>query len=443
MYIDKESETVEFKRSMAELREGAISLCSMLNKHGTGTVYFGIDNNGHIPDDFAIGKYDAFEISKVISDHVIPKVIPSITSESHEDSYVIKVTASGDCAPYSAYGRYYIRSEDNDILMTDRQVLDSLSSASYADGWERMSSGHGAECIDEKALISYMERCNDCGRLDFIYRDPDETLRRLDLIADDGMLNNAGYYLFSRDAPMKVILSVSDSDNMRSAPDVKGFDGNLFECMNETVAFIKSMMNWRTEIHGKDRVEVPELPIGSIHEAVVNGFTHMQYGPGSGIEVTVTPARISISNPGHLPPRTLPEDYADGRMTSALRNPLISEMLYYDGTIGSFGSGFRMIREECSAMRIRYTYENGPGGFRFIFWRSRDPMNTADSDVDKILDIMRKRPDITLDDMVTATGVTKGRIYYMLKDLKAEGKVERIGAKKNGRWTVKDTGRRR
>ena len=37
----RESETVEFKKSTSELKEGIISLCSMLNKHKKGFLYFG------------------------------------------------------------------------------------------------------------------------------------------------------------------------------------------------------------------------------------------------------------------------------------------------------------------------------------------------------------------------------------------------------------------
>ena len=42
----RESETVEFKKNTSELKEGCISMTAMLNKHGVGTVYFGVKNNG-------------------------------------------------------------------------------------------------------------------------------------------------------------------------------------------------------------------------------------------------------------------------------------------------------------------------------------------------------------------------------------------------------------
>ena len=39
MTVHKESETIEFKRSTAELKEAVVAIAAMLNKHGRGAVY--------------------------------------------------------------------------------------------------------------------------------------------------------------------------------------------------------------------------------------------------------------------------------------------------------------------------------------------------------------------------------------------------------------------
>ncbi len=44
----RESETIEFKKSTAEVKAGVVSIAAMLNKHGRGEVYFGIDDDGKI-----------------------------------------------------------------------------------------------------------------------------------------------------------------------------------------------------------------------------------------------------------------------------------------------------------------------------------------------------------------------------------------------------------
>ena len=42
----KESETVELKRSTAELKEALKAISAILNRHGSGKVYFGIRDDG-------------------------------------------------------------------------------------------------------------------------------------------------------------------------------------------------------------------------------------------------------------------------------------------------------------------------------------------------------------------------------------------------------------
>ena len=45
MNLGKESETLEFKKTTGELKEAMISISSILNKHGVGTLYFGVKQN--------------------------------------------------------------------------------------------------------------------------------------------------------------------------------------------------------------------------------------------------------------------------------------------------------------------------------------------------------------------------------------------------------------
>lgn len=41
----KENETIEFKKSLAELKAGLVSIAAILNKHGSGELWFGLRND--------------------------------------------------------------------------------------------------------------------------------------------------------------------------------------------------------------------------------------------------------------------------------------------------------------------------------------------------------------------------------------------------------------
>ncbi|MDE7210737.1 MAG: ATP-binding protein [Lachnospiraceae bacterium] len=121
MNIGIETELVEFKKTTGELREGIVSLASMLNKNGKGTLYFGVRNDGEIVGQ-QIGDRTMREISQGIANAIKPQIIPTIMTELCDDKNVIKVTVFGDEKPYSAYGKYYMRSADEDREISPQQL---------------------------------------------------------------------------------------------------------------------------------------------------------------------------------------------------------------------------------------------------------------------------------------------------------------------------------
>lgn len=48
MDLGSESEFVEFKKSTGEYKEALQAISTMLNKHGRGSLYFGVRDNGDV-----------------------------------------------------------------------------------------------------------------------------------------------------------------------------------------------------------------------------------------------------------------------------------------------------------------------------------------------------------------------------------------------------------
>jgi hypothetical protein len=55
---------------------------------------------------------------------------------------------------------------------------------------------------------------------------------------------------------------------------------------------------------------------------------------------------------------------------------------------------------------------------------------------DKILEIIRQHPKIRVKDLAEKLSVNERTVYRNLKKLKADNKIERIGADKNGLWKM-------
>ena len=441
----RETETLEFKKSTSELKEGVISLGSMLNKHNYGLLYFGIKNDGKVVGQM-IGTSTTSDISKAIKDNLKPRITPSIEIVQEEGIDVIRVEVRGEDTPYSSYGRYYIRSDDEDLLMTNTQLEAYFLNKNYDySKWEKESTDYTIDDVDEDLLIRYVNEGNESGRINFLFRDTKTTLTKLELLNGDH-LNNAGYYLFSDKKPLLLKLAMYPTDERISFSDMKQFKGNIFECIDEAIKYVTNNIRWRAEIKGMTRVEIPEVPVEAFREIIVNSFAHMKINPASSNEIYITPTKIHIYNPGPLVPGTDPKMFASGEQGSMIRNPLIATVLYYNKTIDAFGTGFERVFRICKD--IDYRYNSNQFGFTFEFIRPTDDMinetindmiyNKLTNDERVILELLRKNGRrYTKQAMGDVIGKSLSTVNRVIRSLTEKGLIERVGSNKTGYWISK------
>ena len=77
MNFGNEDETLEFKKSTSELKEAMKSISAMLNKHGRGTIYFGVLSNGEVIGQ-NVTESTLREVSRKIYESISPQIIPKI-----------------------------------------------------------------------------------------------------------------------------------------------------------------------------------------------------------------------------------------------------------------------------------------------------------------------------------------------------------------------------
>ena len=91
----------------------------MLNKHGEGSVYFGVSDNGDVCG-MIIGKDTLMYIRNRIRDKIEPRIYADIKDFSDENGKkYIRVSAKGTDIPYSYDGRYYVRNVSADEQATN------------------------------------------------------------------------------------------------------------------------------------------------------------------------------------------------------------------------------------------------------------------------------------------------------------------------------------
>ena len=131
MNLDNESEVVEFKTSTAEKHEGLESMAAMLNKHGYGTVYFGVLDDGEVKGQ-PIKDSTKKEISETIYRDIEPRINPTIDAPDFDGITVLRVRFSGNQRPYSAFGKFLTRSGTQNRIMSRSELIRLVKEEGYS-----------------------------------------------------------------------------------------------------------------------------------------------------------------------------------------------------------------------------------------------------------------------------------------------------------------------
>ena len=441
--MNDENVVLEYKKSLVQLKEGIISLSSMLNKSNRGELYFGIGPNKKVYP-FMISKKTLADISNEIRMNLKPLPIRlDIEVVKIEDIDVIRIYVEGDDTPYSAYGRYYIRVDDGDIPMTKSQLQNFFGSKkeNYSQ-WEEKPTNYSYEDIDEELLIKVIRLANDKGRLNYVYDDIGKALTKLNLITDDGKIKTAGYYLFGKGKPLLIKEANYPTDTRTEFGEIKEFRGNIFECIAEATSYIQNHITYKSDIIGIERIETPEIPVQAIREIVINSFAHSKYAvSGDFNQFVVFKSSVKIYNPGSIYKDVDPIRFARAEVGSKIRNILIASVLYKCGYIDAFGTGFDRTFTLCDKHDVKYEYKNDEFGFTFIFYRNSAFENDKINDKiksfdDKILFEIRKNKYITIPELKNKLNKSEVTIYRHLKKLITDGIIKRSGSRKTGYWEI-------
>lgn len=77
------------------------------------------------------------DVSRAVYETIKPQIYPAITEEVFEGRSTIKVEFSGESTPYSAAGRYYLRTADEDREVTPEELKVFFGANKYREKWEK------------------------------------------------------------------------------------------------------------------------------------------------------------------------------------------------------------------------------------------------------------------------------------------------------------------
>ena len=221
--------------------------------------------------------------------------------------------------------------------------------------------------------------------------------------------------------------------------DIRQFKGNLFSLKDQAEAYIKEHMDWRANLTGAGREELPEVPLRAIEEAIVNSLCHRDYSVQKGNEIAFYKDRIEIFNAGQFPEEKRPEDYIQGKGESILRNPLIANTLFLSKDIEKWGSGIKRIHEACNQAKVRVDFEESSTGFKVVFYRPENfgglsgTLNgTLSGTLNDILATIKEDQGIQANQISEKLKRPVDTVKKQIKHLVDRGLIVRKGSRKTG-----------
>jgi ATP-dependent DNA helicase RecG len=449
----KESETLELKKSTSELDEAINSIVAILNKHNSGEVIFGINSKGEVIGQ-DISEKTLRDISQKIANSIEPRIYPEIKQIkiNNRDCIIIKFT--GNEPMYYAYGRAYVRTADEDRLMSAKEIEKRIQQKSKLK-WDSLETTETLESISKESVNNYLKKANISKRINYNFTSLKEVLDKLNLMKNDS-LTNASIVLFSKNKPIEVQLAVFAGTTKTTFLDIRQYEDNIIKLLESCESYIKERINWRADLSGSKRVEIPEIPIRALKEALVNSFCHRDYTAPESNKIAIYRDRVEIWNPGNFPEGYKPIDFVKKELPSVLRNPLIANILFLSEDVEKWGSGLRRIYEECKSSGVKVKFDVLKYGFSVVFYRSKtesnsiEEINTNPAQIRHksgtnpaqirqkwILEYLNKNKEIKNFIITKEFSINRDTALSDLKDLIKQGKIIKKGAGSNVWYELK------
>lgn len=355
----RESQQIEFKKSLAERKE-IIETISAFANSGGGELFIGVEENkdGSISEVVGIkisGK-EIENLSNEVKQNTDPVIYPSLEVKEVEgkpvlvigvkESQVKPVFAKINKTPvaFKRVGKINQKIDANELrqilskgkeLLWDSQICDETTLDDIDWRFIGKDSIPLYEEISKKKLIG----------------NPKELLESLGCIRNNKP-TNAGILLYGKN-PQKFFMNsyialarYKEKEEGIERLDYKEFEGNLFQQIDNCDRYVKEHIAVMSRLlpYQVQRQDIPEYGLFSIRELITNAVCHRDYeNQHTKVIIKMFSDRIEFYNPGGLPGEITPEDITEKQYS---RNPITAKVLAKIKYIEELGEGWNKIINE-------------------------------------------------------------------------------------------------
>ena len=459
-----ENQNIEWKTAWRD--EYLKWICGFANAQG-GVIEIGRDDKGEV-----IGLADAAKLLEELPNKI--RATMGIIADVNlcggpaKEFIAVKVAPHHNAISYR--GKYYYRSGSTNQELTG-YALDEFLLGKYGKTWDAVPVPYvKVEDFYNDAFDIFRKKAISSGRLsaEDLGGGNVELLHALKLIEGSYLLK-AAVLLFHHD-PEKWCLGCyvkigyfENAADLVYQDEINGPILTIPDRVMDTIytKYFKGLIHYE----GIQRVDRYPMPREALREAILNSVVHRSYETGNPIQIKVFDEKIFIFNDARLPAGTTEEDLQRAHKSTPY-NPLIANAFFRSGQIEAWGRGIEKIKSSCAADNLSEPEFRISATEFMVCFHIRDnnkaiseraatnKKNIVPSDIVSgtingtinsnennnnflLLNAVSNNPAITYNELSALLRMPRRTVSREMKKLQESGKIEREGARKNGRWTVK------
>lgn len=354
----KESQAIEFKKSLAEINQILETISAFSNTKG-GKILVGIEENkdGTIKEVVGItikGK-EIENLTNEIKQNTDPVIFPSIELVKMKGKEVLSIEVEeNQSKPVFAKNMVFKRVGKTNKKLSSQEIRILTKESVDYNYTELICKEAALSDIDEEKVRWFLKKAKAERNFDI---EPEtnlkEVLERLKLMKNGG-LTNAAVLLFGKNPQAFFLQAITKAIRFQGIDvtgemiDFKTIEGDIITQLMKVEDFIFGLIPKKAWIEGEklERQEKWLYPPRAIREALANAFAHRDYATTSAVQVRIFDDRLEIWNPGRLPAE-LNVEMLKKKHESIPRNPLIAKTFFLIKWVEEVGTGTNKIITWC------------------------------------------------------------------------------------------------
>lgn len=446
-----EDSRTQFKVNISNIDSLAAELVAFSNAQG-GTLYVGVDDNAQAIgiDKSEVGRINQM-ISNASSQHVKSPIAvhtDNVPLDSGAIVIAIRVPEGIDKPYFDKNGIIWLKNGADKRRINSKEELQRL--------FQAMDIVHADE-VPTEADISKLDAAYFAKFISRYYQQemPHNAEQLKSLLNNIGLaagnyLKLAGLMLFAEQPqfikPAFIFKAINFPGNGISTEnylDSEDFEGKIEDQFKGAMAFVLRSLQKKQARQGVNTLGLPEIPKIVFEELIANALVHRDYFVSAPIRLFVFSDRIELVSPGHLPNHLTVQKIEAGN--SNIRNPILASFAF-KGILPYRGLGTGIRRALTDWPHISFVDDRDGNQFKVTIFRSSDQEKgeltlkeegvKAVDPKKTILFLLKTAPKVSYEYLAKQMDVSPSTIKRLMQELKHEGKIRRIGAKRGGEWEV-------